>query len=336
MVSKIEKPTSPVTANDYVSLFMKSFTSFIYNVLCWFIYGVFWFFSLAPRRWLRWLSAGLYVLLCKVVRYRRDVVLQNLSRAFPTKNYSEIIVLTRLFYLHFSSLLTGVLELFSISSEALKKRVRLENPDILHKYLQKGRDLIVVTGHYGNWEYLNILPEITEYDVYAIYKPMRSGLAAALSRRFRSRFGMKLIPAGQAARKLMRPSARPRLAILIGDQYPGTTAARDFNFMNQQTAAFAGAEKMARATGAVVLYLEMTSHQSGCWELRHSVITETPGGCLPGEITAVFLDKLQASIVRRPELWLWSHRRWKHPGNLPVELQAAGPSRSERPEYRAV
>ncbi|PST83562.1 lipid A biosynthesis acyltransferase [Pedobacter yulinensis] len=282
--------------------------------------------SLVPPVLLRRLSDILFVLLHSLLRYRSKVTLQNLARAFPDKTYADIASTAGLFYQHLARLLTDVLRLFSISEPAIRRMVRLRNPGLLQACHASKRDVIAVTGHYGNWEYLNILPRLTDYEVFAVYKPLKSKLAGRIVARIRSRFGMQLIPAGQAARQLMRSSPHPRLSVLIADQYPGPSSPADFCFLNQSTAAFTGAEKLARATGAMVLYLEMEPTAAGGWEVGFSLITDTPQTCSEGEITAKFLDKLQGTISKRPELWLWSHRRWKTGNCLPGHLQANAPA----------
>jgi KDO2-lipid IV(A) lauroyltransferase len=114
----------------------------------------------------------LYFISYSVFRYRYSVVLQNLSRSLPAKSYGEIQQIAKDYYKHLACMVIEIIKLFSVSSHSLDKRVQLVNTELLLHYHQQNRNIIVVLGHYGNWEYLNILPAQLPFKVNAIYKPL--------------------------------------------------------------------------------------------------------------------------------------------------------------------
>ena len=73
-----------------------------------------------------------------------------------------------------------------------------------------------------------------------------------------------------------------------------------------------GTEKMAHKLDAVVLFLHIRKLKRGYNQLEFSVITENARESKPFEITERATRMLEEKINQRPELWLWSHRRWKH------------------------
>lgn len=253
-----------------------------------------------------------YFLLFRVTRYRYSVVLQNLSRALPEKSYGEIHRLAISYYRYLAGLLVEMVKLISVPKSELLKRVKLVNPDLLDYYYGAGRNIIAVLGHYGNWEVLNTLPAQLPYRIHAIYKPLSNPTLCRLMRAIRSRFGLHLIPAGSALRYLLTNRYRgPSMTLFIADQFPGGEAKCRVTFMNQQTGAFNGAEKLAKATDSVVIYVTIEPRPDSSYDVHFSLITDHPRETAIGEITTQFNEKLQHTIEQEPVFWLWSHRRWK-------------------------
>lgn len=257
------------------------------------------------------IGKALYFLSYRVFRYRYSVVLQNLSRALPAKSYAEIQQISKDFYRHLSVMAVETTKLFSISSRELRKKVTLSNLEMILEYYQQNRSIIAVLGHYGNWEYLNILPSYLPFNVNAIYKPLSNPVMGKLIQHIRTRFGMRLIPANQALRYLLKHKGRPQMSIFIADQFPGINEDTKFDFLHQSTNMFTGAEKLSIATDAVVVYLDMKRKPDDCWEINFSLITDTARETRDQQITRSFADKLQATIKAQPAYWLWSHKRWK-------------------------
>lgn len=253
----------------------------------------------------------LFFLAYRVFRYRYPVVVQNISRALPHKSYKEVKQLARAYYEHLAAVIVEVIRSFSIRGHQQLKRVNFSNTELLHKYYAQKRNVIAVLGHYGNWECLNILPMQLPYQVNAIYKPLSNPVMGKLVQRIRTRFGIRLIPAQHALRQLLKPNERPQLSLFIADQFPGKNARCELKFLNQTTLMFNGAEKLAIATDAIVVYVNMLPAGSNCWNVDFSLITESATQTVNNEITTAFSSKLEQSISASPAYWLWSHRRWK-------------------------
>ncbi|SHG16603.1 KDO2-lipid IV(A) lauroyltransferase [Pedobacter caeni] len=257
------------------------------------------------------LGKMLYFLSYRIFRYRYNVVLQNLSRALPTKSYAEIQQISKDFYRHLSLMILETTRLFSISSSSLLKKVTLSNVEMVMDYYEQKRNIIAVLGHYGNWEYLNILPAYLPFNVNAIYKPLSNPVMGKLIHHIRGRFGMRLIPANQALRYLLKQKDQPQMSLFIADQFPGINEDTKFDFLHQSTNMFNGAEKLSIATDAVVVYIDIKRKPDNCWEVGFSLITDAAKQTEEQQITRCFADKLQETIKAHPAYWLWSHKRWK-------------------------
>ncbi len=274
--------------------------------------GVVYIFSLLPFTLLYALAGLIYFCSFRLLKYRYAVVFQNLSRSFPQMSYREVDAVASRFYRHFSELLMEIVKLMSISESRLNARVNIKNAGLIEYYQRQGRTVIAMMGHYGNWEYLNILPRYFSSPVYAVYKPLSNKGMDQLLLRLRSRFGMALLPMQQAPRYMLQHKQEPALYLFIADQSPDPGAQCRLEFMNQSTLMFSGAEKLARATDAVVVYVELNRTAKKHWDVHFSLVAEKPAETAPQEITRAYAGKLQQSIQKAPGQWLWSHKRWKH------------------------
>jgi KDO2-lipid IV(A) lauroyltransferase len=276
------------------------------------LYAVLYLLSLLISFTLKQVDQLIYFLLCKVFRYRYHVVLQNLARSFPEKTYAEIKIISTEFYRHFGRMLTDLAQMLSLSDHQILAKVSILNPELLEYYHRQGRSVIIMLGHQGNWEYLNILPKYVSFEVHGIYKPLSNPFFNILIKRLRSRFGLKLLPMDQAARYMLMNKDNPKAYIFIADQCPSVQSKCQVDFLHQTTRMFTGAERLAIATDAVVVYAQFNkTEENGPWKLSFSLLAEHPAITAPNEITTAFSAMLEKSIQQAPQYWLWTHRRWK-------------------------
>lgn len=268
--------------------------------------------SLLPAGIQKILQKLLYWSLYKVVRYRYGVVVQNLSRSFPKRSYRQIQAITRLFYRHLSELMVETLRLLSMSEEQHRKYIHMHNPEILEHCYQQGRNVIIVLGHYGNWECLNILPKYLSFNVYAVYKPESNRFVNTLLYRIRSRFGVRLLAINETARFMLSHRDHPNAYIFIADQSPSVRVKYETDFLHQPTGLFTGAEQLAKSLDAVVIYASVRKRTEGeGWNVYFSLITEEPIDVESYEITRTFAWYLEHDIMHAPEYWLWTHKQWE-------------------------
>ena len=252
--------------------------------------------------------------LMQLLAYRKDLIKENLKKSFPNKTLQEIEIIHNQFYKHLSQVIIEVLKMFHITESDIIQRVQFKNKFIIEEYYNKGKDVILVLGHYGNWEWgLLATSLISQHEMVGVYKPLKSSFWDSKIKAIRAQFGATLIPKKESIRYLLKKSIRPRLIGLIGDQTP---TLKDTNywttFLNQETAVFSGTEKLAKKLKCPVVFVHIDKKASGYYEMSFEVITENPEFHPEGEITNLHTKKLEQKIQKRPDLWLWSHRRWKY------------------------
>ncbi len=218
------------------------------------------------------------------------------------------------YYHHMSDLLLEPF-LFYLAPAMLRKRLATyTNPEVLERLYRAGRPVIVFASHYGNWEYLINLPQVTDYKVYTAYSPIKSGPLDRLMIRLRSFMGVQLIPKKgfyRQALSLLRQTATPKLLIVIADQRPAPGNDKfHIPFLDQDTAVQTGGERMAASSDAAIVYVESRKNAQFSYEFTFKTMENTDR-VVPMSITKAYYRFLEKSISLAPSYWLWSHNRWK-------------------------
>jgi Kdo2-lipid IVA lauroyltransferase/acyltransferase len=271
--------------------------------------------SFLPIRILYILSDLIFLPVYYLIRYRRKVVFQNLRNAFPSKNEKELRAAEKKFYRHLVDVFFETIKIPGFSQNELNKRVTYRNLELLKKYHREGKSVVTMLGHYGNWEWHAGFSRWSPHKPMAVYKRLSSKNFDKWILTIRSRFGAELIPSGQIIRKLFRYRQEEKLVncAFLADQSPQLHNTHHWqNFMNQETLVFLTAEKIARRFDIPVVYMKMEKLRRGYYRVEIKEITGDPSKQGMNAITETFFRLLEEQITQRPELWLWSHRRWRY------------------------
>lgn len=251
----------------------------------------------------------------KVVRYRLNVVRYNLCNAFPEKSQEELSNIENCFYKHLADVFLETMSMASASKNAIKCRMEFTNYLDIER-LANGRPWLSAMAHYGSWEYTINYGLLTGYDtVLAVYRPLANPAFEKYYSKTRARFGVTPTPMNDVFKEIVRRRNRGEkvVAALIADQTPPRNESRQwFTFLNQNTQFFMGMEKMALKMRIPVAFLHVEKIKRGYYKARFEIIYDGNEKVSEYEITRRYATKLEEMIRQRPELWMWSHRRWKH------------------------
>jgi len=270
------------------------------------------------------LSDGLYLLLYHWIGYRKKVVFGNLQRSFPEKSQEEIKEIASDFYRHFCDIIVESIRLFSMPAEEVKQRAVVTNPELLDHFYETNRSLLVIAGHYGNWEIIaQAFGMYTKYPAMAIYAPIKNTALNDLMAASRSRFGLELVSTRQVREWFPANAHRAVAVIFGGDQSPSSRKkAFWMEFLNQETAVAFGCEKFAKAFNYPVVFGDITKVSRGYYSVTFHVVTNDPAQEEPGQITYKHTKMLEQNIRREPRYWLWTHRRWKRKRQIEEQVNA--------------
>ena len=281
------------------------------------LYSLIWVWSWLPLRVLYVLADLCYWISYYIVRYRRKVVRTNLMKSFPEKTPAEIKKIEKKFYRHLCDLFVEMYRMWHLSEQEIRRRCVFTNPEVIQHYFAQGKSVIGVLGHYGNWEWMASfsLWMSADVDFFTLYKPLHDRVADGMMRKIRSRFKAKPVPKNDILRKIVenRREGRLFLAGFIGDQTPNWANLNFWmEFLHQDTPVLVGTEKIARKFNLPVISLRMRKVRRGYYEVDFVDLCSDPQSLEPGELTRMHTRMLERFIREVPELWLWSHKRWKH------------------------
>jgi len=272
-----------------------------------------------PFRMLYWISDLVYFVAYYLIGYRKNVVRENLKKSFPHLNEKDIRKIEKKFYKHFADFLIESAKSISISNESIKKRCAIINPELIHKYHTDKKNVIVLCGHYNNWEYYAVgIAQQMKHETIAAYRPLKNKFFDNVILKSRQRFGIKMLSMRSIPRYFskMKNEHNPTLSIMVNDQSPGNPKTAYWNtFLNQETGWMKGAEKLARKYNQVVLFGCIRKVKRGFYEVTFYPITENPKQEKDGFILDKHAEYLEMVIHENPQYWLWSHKRWKHQKN---------------------
>jgi KDO2-lipid IV(A) lauroyltransferase len=276
-------------------------------------YGVLKPLSYVPLKAMYWFSDFLFFFVYHVVKYRRSVVKTNLRNSFPEKTRSEITVLERECYSHICDLVVESIRLFSMTEEEALRRCKILNPEFMEDLYHKGKSVIVVGGHYNNWELTGaILPRLVKHHILGIYAPLSNDFFNKTFNKSRGRFGLEMVSKLRVKESFEKHLGTPTATLFGTDQSP--THSKNVywtTFLNQETAVMLGSERFAKDYDYPVVYLYLSKVKRGYYECEFKMLEEHPRETVKGAITEKHTRWLEEQIKENPQYWLWTHKRWK-------------------------
>lgn len=281
------------------------------------VYHFFRILSLLPLGVLYVLSDFEYLLVYRLIGYRRKIVRRNLTTSFPEKSEAELRKIEREFYRWFCDYFFEAVKLLTISDAELRRRFQVYGSEEVEARFQRGQNVAAILGHYCNWEWLSCvgiaLPP--ERVMGLIYHPLYNKAFDNLFRRIRSheKNGVP-IPKHEILRYLVDYKRKGIMSIFgyISDQGPKWENIHLWlPFLHHDTPVFTGGEKIMRKMNDAVFYVEMARPRRGYYTATYRLITDDPAALPEYEVTRRFFEMLEDTIRRDPRYYLWTHNRWK-------------------------
>jgi Kdo2-lipid IVA lauroyltransferase/acyltransferase len=270
-----------------------------------------------------------YLLLISVFPYRKTVIDENIRRSFPQMSELEQRAIRKNFYRHFADILIEGIANLSMSQSELSKRFKVINPEVMQEMYDKKKSVILVSGHYNNWEWLISAQQfLFPHQAMGIGMPMTSKFWDKKVNERRQRFGMKVVHSRNFKEEIQ--SMKEPVAILtLSDQSPGDSRKSYWmEFLNQATAVLFGTEQMAHSYDMAVVFFAVRKVKRGYYEMELKLITEEPRKLPWGAITEAHTRMLEYEIRHKPENWIWSHKRWKR--EMPDDLETLKKEQHEK------
>ncbi|WP_226064443.1 lysophospholipid acyltransferase family protein [Kaistella polysaccharea] len=280
-----------------------------------FLFQIILLFSRLPLRILYGFSDVIFLFSYHIIGYRRKVVLENLQNSFPTKTAEEIKKIEKKFYINFCDYIVETFRSFTISSTELRVRVQHLNQDVFHEAKQENKNVILLAGHIFNWEWYNTLAMLVpQKNSFPVYRKVQNGFWEDRIKGLRNRFGNNALEAKEVIRHIFRnPNDGNSIYMFVADQTPHVSEVTyGLNFLNQKTPAFVGYDKLSTRMDLAFVFCEMKKVKRGYYQINYHRINPEKEKFVEHEVVKKFYQLLENTIQKRPDNYLWSHRRWKY------------------------
>jgi KDO2-lipid IV(A) lauroyltransferase len=283
---------------------------------------IFYPISLLPLWVLYGISDFACFILYNIMGYRKEVVRDNLTHAFPEKSADEIEAIMRRFYRSFCDQWIETVKLLSMSNRSLNKRMT-GNWEVLQQLGEEGKNTYLLTGHTYNWEWANAAVALNTPQSYAcVYLPLSSKGFDKLMLRIRERTGTRMISMKALKSGFKSLLGKQHILGLAGDQNPAVVEVAEWiPFMHREAPFFRGPEMMPRRAKAAVVLIGIRKVKRGYYRAYLERICDDASLTAPGEILKRYVNFIETQLHAQPENYLWSHRRWKHKRKTGPQIQ---------------
>lgn len=251
---------------------------------------------------------------------RRRVVMENLRRVFgETLTESQIVAIAQAFYGHLVKFLGEFVTLPFLSEARKEALIRIEGGEHLLAALERGKGVLLLAGHFGNWEVSTVtgIARFREYHgrFHFIRRPLKpKWLNDFVMRRFR-KAGFGTLDKAGSLDEILELLEENHIVVSIFDQFTIKKYGVASEFFGHPAHTFKSLAVLAQCTGAPVIPSSSWREPDGTHVLRFEppveIVTEGRTRDIIATNTKRFNEVLERIILRHPEQWIWMHKRWK-------------------------
>ena len=236
----------------------------------------------------------------------------NLLQAFPGKTEKERIAIAKKFYRNFVDNFIEALKLVSASAAFIDKHFTGDY-SLCNKLYEEGKKCQILLSHNFNWEFACLASKRQmKHFFIVVYMPIGNKIVNKIFMKVRTKTGATLLPATNMRNAILPFRKETYALVLVADQNPGyPKSAHWVNFYGKPTPFLKAPESGARRGNTPVVFSKIIKEKRGHYRVYFEMGEENPAAIQEGQLTKKYVDFLSRFLSEYPEMWLWSHRRWK-------------------------
>ncbi|WP_139062184.1 lysophospholipid acyltransferase family protein [Ochrovirga pacifica] len=288
------------------------------------VYPIIYLLAKLPLWFLYGVSNLIYYLIYYIIGYRKKTVRKNLALCFPNKSEKERLEIEKKSFRHFVDIFIEMLKGFGIPQKEIDKRYKYTNPQIFREIEKLNKSVILLGAHYGNWEWLFNINHHTRLQCYGAYRKVKNPYFDRFVKENRGRFGSNFITTKETIPQIVKNYRKGIHSMygLLSDQTPHISKTHYWApFFGHIVPIHTGAEMLAQRFDFAVIYMRVKMPKRGFYEITFELLTESPEKTKGYPMTDLYLRKLEKDIQERPELYFWTHKRFKYLGKMPKDNQ---------------
>ena len=271
-----------------------------------------WIGSMSPRRGLR-VGRFLGRLLFRWHGRYREIAVENLRNAYPEKEVKETRDIAARVFENLGTLLYEICRSTILSDDDYSRLVTVDGRHHIEKAHARGKGVLLLTAHFGNWEYLTAMIPHFGHPISIVYRPLDFKPLEHFIVDLRTRFGARMIAKKKGFRKVLGSLQRKEMVALLMDQNVAWREGVFAPFFNRPACTNKGLALLALKTGAPVVPVFLLREADGYRGVIQPEIPQVRTGdkTKDVEINTANYNRAIEDIVRQyPEQWFWVHRRW--------------------------
>ena len=188
-----------------------------------------------------------------LIPIRKKVVFNNLKIAFPENDFHTNKKLAFKIFLSFTITLVEILYFPYMKKEKIINAVECSNPELINEKFNEGKGVILLSSHFGNWEFGAISIEMqVQLPFSVIVKPLRNPLVYEWMNKARTKFGNEVVPLGISIRKTYQTLKEKKIVAMVADQR-GPRDGIKLDFFGKKVSVYTGPAALALKTGAPLI-----------------------------------------------------------------------------------
>lgn len=261
-------------------------------------------------------ASVLTVIFYYLIPIRKQVTKENLKHAFPDYSDKKIDQIAYNSYKSFLITFVEILYLPWLTLEQIKKIISFENIQLIKQLYDKQNGVILMSGHFGNWEYIATSGAANlNLKFSVVVKPQRNQFVDRWMNKARTKWNNEVVPLGLSIRNIYSVLANKGIIAMVADQR-GPEESIKLEFFGRKTSVYTGPAVLSIKTNAPIVYSLAVRQKDYSYKAK---VTEISREDLPEDydekvkvLSERILRYLEDYIKEYPEQWLWMHRRWKH------------------------
>ncbi|NLK62553.1 MAG: lysophospholipid acyltransferase family protein [Fusobacteria bacterium] len=239
------------------------------------------------------------------VKKRRDITKKNIKLAFPELSKKEINEISKKSYINIT---TAFFEVFWLDD----LKANIINLESIERGFKKGKGIILISMHYGNWEYGAYKLADIGLKFSGVARKLKNPYVNDYIDKLRSKNGLKIIPKGNGNKQIIRALLKNEILGLISDQYSRDV---EVKFFGELTGAVEGPARLAKRYGSTIVtaYAQRINNEQFDFYISDEIIPEDIEDTeeFIKVNTQKMIENMEEIIKKDPTQWMWQHKRWK-------------------------
>lgn len=265
-----------------------------------------------PRSITLYLGSTLGWFVAHFIPIRKEVVQENLRRAFPRKTDREIKKLATQTYCHFGRVFADFVKQDRYNTSDLNRMVTTESQDVLDQALEQQNGVVLLLGHFGNWEILGRWLGMNDYPVSALHRPQNNPLVDRYINDKRRVGRVHMVSIFESISTFIAELEANNLLFMLADQ-DARKRGVFVNFFDIPSSTPRGAAVFAYRHKAPIILAFPIMQPDNTYHFIFEKLSphETGSSQAIRRILQIYMHRLQFHVSQHPEQYFWFHRRWK-------------------------